>query len=267
MRLSYCLTLLLLIHFNTLAFPEDIVREESCQIPDANEAILYAEEFSGSFSLQKLKDKEHEINTSGMRLNGRAYVSEGKLIIPHANYPKSLINIPDIFIQSIVRHVEVAFERNYIDALIFPDMGHSHFFIEMDHYNNSVQPYVLSDRSMSFENMFSHPETKILYHTAEKMEIITKEGELSEDRHMQWRFYTRNLVGDNTGRGDLNFIFNHDHSANTAHSYGAGYRYWGAGFNISISEKGCFSFQRNGRTFYFDISLKDLPYRSSSWDN
>lgn len=242
-------------------YAADFYRTESCQRPAEDEPILYAEEFSGSFSLERLKEKEQEVYASGMRLDERAYLKDGLIVLPLEE--DSFVRVPEVFIKSIIRHVEVAFERNYIDALIFPDMGHSHLFINMEYYKSDVSPSVIKNKVLSYERMFSHPDTKVLYHTAEKVEMLTKEGRLSEDRHMQWRFYTRNLVGDNLAQGNVNFIFNHSQGANTAHDYGPGYRYWGAGFNISISKDGCFPFKRNGQTFYFDLSLKDLPYRAA----
>ena len=50
-----------------------------------------------------------------------------------------------------------------------------------------------------------------------------------------------------------------DTLGNTVSRADEGYHYWSAGFNISGSEKGCFPYIVNGQTYYFDISLTDLP--------
>jgi hypothetical protein len=86
----------------------------------------------------------------------------------------------------------------------------------------------------------------------------TEEGQFVEDRHVQWRFFTRNLVGHNKNQGKIELLHNETHSHNTAREYDEGYRYWGAGFYISANKNGCFAYQNNGKTFYFDLSLKSL---------
>jgi hypothetical protein len=262
---NFLLLITVLLSSITYGSISDKVNQENCAAPVLDEPTLYAEEFSGFFTLESLKEKEAQIYESGMRLLKRAYINEGEVVLTH--YSNNLVRLSDNFIESVVKHVEVAFEHGYIDALIFPDMGHSHLFVPMDYFQSQIVPMPVSEQAKSLEMMLNNPGTKFLYHTAEKLKFLGEDGKLLSNRHIQWRFYTRNLVGDNQGLGDMNLIYDHEQSANTARDYGPDYRYWGAGFNISISKNGCFAFKRNAQTMYFDLSLKDLPYRPSSWVN
>src|SRR5690606_25957060 len=101
-----------------------------------------------------------------------------------------------------------------------------------------------SEGKLRYEKMFANPEIKFLYHTAEQFKFRGDDGELFPDRHLQWRFFTRNLVGDNKGQGRLELIYNHSSSHNTAHNYEQEtYRYWGAGIYFTANKDGCFPFK------------------------
>jgi len=98
---------------------------------------------------------------------------------------------------------------------------------------------------------------KILYHTAEQLHML-EDGQLISDRLVQWRFYTRNLLGDNKGEGRLELIHQPTSSHNTARGLMPGHRYWGAGFYISASIDGCFPYTYKDKTYYFDLNLHGL---------
>ena len=248
-----------LIMLASLAPAWGLVNVENCR-PSANEDILRSGEFSWGMTLEEIKNKESDVYERGLRLNGRAFVKDGEVYLPHSTYgskePK-LIKLSERFIKSVTSHVENALKRNYVDALIFPDMGHSHLFIDQKFYDEVLSDIPVKEQHKRYELMLSHPKTKFLYHTAEQLKMLDEGNELLPNRHLQWRFFTRNIVGDNN-QGKLELVHNESHSHNTAHNYEEGYRYWGAGFNISATKKGCFSYQRDGKTYYFDLSLKDL---------
>jgi len=226
------------------------------------------DDFKWGMTREEIINKEKEINESGKRLKARAYLENGKIVIPLDVPTKGVVGVPinDRFIGSVIKHVEEAFKRNYIDALIFPDMGHSHFFILQEYYDKVIKPLAANEKDILYQKIFDHSDLKILYHTAEQLHMVDEDKKLIDDRMTQWRFYTRNLVGGTKNLGKMELIHAKDHTHNTAREYGKRYRYWGAGFNISISKNGCFPFERDGKTFYFDLSMKDLEYgESSQW--
>ena len=250
--------ILLLLILSNLSYA-NIVREEKCA-KEISSDYVYSEDFSWGMSLSEIKEKEELIYLSGKRLKERAYTRDGKIFFP---VDGEEAEISFHFIEGLVKQVENAFEQKYVDALIFPDMGHSHFFIPMDIYNKDIKP--IKDRKLRYEKIYSMPELKILYHTAEQLKMVDDDKMLINDEELIWRYNTRNIVGDLNG-SPLEVIVNKKSAFNTAHDYGADgeYRYWGAGFNISGSKDGCFSYTRNGNIFYFDISLKDLESKNQN---
>ncbi len=68
-------------------------------------------------------------------------------------------------------------------------------------------------------------------------------------------------MGDNAGGENVapRFAFNNT-NYNTVHEL-AGHHSWSAGYSLSASKDGCFSYRGpDGREYKFDISLEDLPY-------
>ena len=80
-----------------------------------------------------------------------------------------------------------------------------------------------------------------------------------------WRYFTRNPVGNNHGARGLNLIRDLESPMNTARDL-EGYHYYGAGFNVSANEKGCFPYIQDGMVRYFDLSLFDLPVDPNTVD-
>jgi hypothetical protein len=103
----------------------------------------------------------------------------------------------------------------------------------------------------------------LLYHTAEQLQTLDENNELLNDRHLRWRFFTRNLVGDNAHLARLDLLHEPTHPSNTSRKM-PGHRYWGSGFNISANKDGCFPYVFDGVTYWFDISLSDPPSNGSS---
>jgi hypothetical protein len=247
------LVIITLFFLTSFQLKANIIRTEKCG-KEISSDFVYSEDFSWGMSLDEIKKSEELIYLSGKRLKERAYTRDGKVYFP---LDAREVEISQMFIEALVKQVENAFKQNYVDALVFPDMGHSHFFIPMDIYKNELRP--IKDKKELYEKMYSLPELKILYHTAEQLKMLDENKNLINDKKLIWRYQTRNIVGDMNG-SDMEVIVNEKSAFNTAHDYGAEgeYRYWGAGFNISGSKDGCFSYERNGQTYYFDISLKDL---------
>jgi hypothetical protein len=227
---------------------------------------LFVEDFPWNQSLEAIKLKADALYVSPKRLMRRGFRNaRGEAFIPVDALGKiKNVRVTELFIKSVTLHIEEALKRKYVDAIHFGDMGHSHFFIPQKFYDEVLDPIPVQDKDYLYEKMLAHKELKILYHTAEQLVMKTEEGELLPDRHIQWRFFTRNLVGDNKGLGKLELLHNEEHAYNTANNYEEGYRYWGSGYYVSAHEQGCFPFKHNGKTYYFDLNLEGInpgPHR------
>ncbi len=238
----------------------DIVNTENCVKSNKVEEYLRSSEFSWGMSLDEIKLKQKDVYAKGYRLKERAFIENGVVFLPYTPYggEEQKIKLSKRFVKSVIGHVENGLKRNYVDAIIFPDMGHSHLFVDQKFYNEKVKDIPVKEGHKRYELMLNHPETRFLYHTAEQLDMKNEDGSFKDDRHVQWRFFTRNLVGHNKDDGKIELLHQEEHKYNTARDYDEGFRYWGAGFNISASKNGCFAYRHKGETFYFDISLKDL---------
>lgn len=262
--------LILLSSFTTNIFAAQLVRQSSCQPAAADEPAIFNEDFSWDTTLENLRMRAQELYVSPKRLEKRAYINkDGQVVIPIESYSNGLqeVKITERFIKSVRLHIEEALKRKYIDAVIFSDMGHSHFFIPQEFYDRELASIPSAMKNELFEKMLAHEGLKILYHTAEQLKMKEESGEFIKDRHVQWRFFTRNLVGDNKAQGKLELLHSQEHSHNTAHDYDPGYKYWGGGFYVSANVEGCFPFQHGGKTYYFDLNLDGIrpgtPYSYS----
>lgn len=233
-----------------------------CRKQQANEPLIYMSEFKWGQSLAAMKEKSEQIYKSGKRLKGRAFYDEltkGYVI----ELDSGRVRLTNEFIRNVTRHIEINLERRYADFVFFPDMGHSHLYIPEKDWEelDKIPP---SERHTLYEKMLALPSLQMLYHTAEQLAV--KEGERGEgafpqDKILLWRYFSRNPVGDNTTGENVapRFAFNNN-SYNTVHEL-AGYHSWSAGYTLSASKDGCFSFKApDGQEFRFDISLEDLPY-------
>jgi hypothetical protein len=245
------LPLLLLLANSIFAAPE------SCAPQPKGEEHLYESDFPWNQTLEDILKLDDVLYESARRLPRRAYKnSKGEFVVPvNAGGKLKDAKLPSLFIKSITAHVEEAFKRRYVDALHFGDMGHSHFFIPQPFYDQVLDPIPVENMHLVYEKMFAHKDLKILYHSAEQLVMKSEDNQLLPDRHLQWRFFTRNLVGDNRGLGRMEFLHHETHNHNTANDYDSGFRYWGGGHYISANKNGCFPFTVNGRTRYFDLNL------------
>lgn len=236
---------------------------QRCQSPKVGEKQVYNQDFSWGMSLDDMKAKFQEIYHSGKRLKARAYYNKatGKFVLPKdMSGGIKEVSLSPKFIKSVRRHIEEALKHDYADYVMFPDMGHSHFLLPRDYYDKELANIPVSEMNILYEKMMASPQTKILYHTAEQLKVTDENDKLLPDRYLQWRFFTRNLVGDNRGEGNMKIYKALDSGANTIGEKEAhGDRWWGGGFNMSASVDGCFPYEQGGKTYYFDISLEDLP--------
>ncbi len=245
-------------------------RADYCQKETPLEPKIKMEDMGWGQTLKVMAEKFNTIYESGKRLEFRSHMVGSDFVLPLKNGTQVFLGKQ--FINSVVSHIEVALERSYVDYIFFSDMGHSHMFIDNKTYYEKVSPISNSDKKAKYEIMLNDPKTKFLYHTAEQLHMKDKDTKIIlPDRKVQWRFYTRNIIGDNLASEKLEIIHAPHSGFNTAKSddFDPGekkYRYWGAGYSISASKNGCFEFKNKGQSYYFDISLYDVAYDTVSSD-
>lgn len=264
-------SLCLLLTLSAFAKTEVEFRQETCTPQKDGAPLVRNTDYSWNMSREDILAKQKEIYESGKRLQKRAYYdAKDKVIKAPVDVfgdARDVMVVPDRLLKSVRAHIEQSLKRGYVDAIIFPDMGHSHYFIPQEFYDRVIAPLPVSEKALSYEKVLAHEGLKILYHTAEQLEMVKKvdgEYQLIDNRISQWRFYTRNLIGDNKMQGHMEFVHNEEHSHNTSRSYDEGYKYWGGGFYISASKEGCFAYKHKGETFYFDLNFSGLAYSSGS---
>lgn len=245
--------------------PAELARR--CPMESAADPFLMTDDFRWDYTLSELISRFQQIYSGEKRLQKRAYwdAAKGAMVFPYEAQRGGDITLPLSFVQSIRRHVEEAFRLKYVDGLFFPDMGHSHFHVPLERWNNVYVHMPVTQISRMYELFFVDPELKIHYHTAEQLKTLDEDDRLISDRATQWRFYTRNLIGDNRGEGRLEVVHQADDIANTARTQ-PGYFWYSGGFNISGTKNGCFAAVVNGQIMRFDLSMYDLPYPSGGGD-
>lgn len=235
-----------------------------CTPEVASDPQLKADDFRWDYALNDFLQKFTEVYESAKRLPLRNYwdPKTQQLMLPYDKSRGSQIALPELFIKSVQRHIEEALRLGYIDGVFFPDMGHSHFLIPEEKYRRD---YNLPNSQMAqlYELFYADPELKIVYHTAEQLKMTDQKSRILNDRKIQWRFFSRNLVGDNRGEGRLELFQNPTHKHNTLGDV-PGYYWWGAGFNLSANKNGCLAFRRGTELAYFDLSMYDLTSNNTS---
>jgi len=230
-----------------------------CRPESDGDEKIYSSDFHWKYSLPEMKARFEEMYASAKRLPRRAYwnAEKGRLELPHDEGRGGPVAITDAFVRAVARHIERAYELDYIDAVFFPDMGHSHLLIPQALWDEKYSRYDVDKFSRLYEDMFSDPRIEIFYHTAEQLKTREENGAMVADPRTQWRYKTRNIAGSITADADLRVLQNPKSDANTVHG-APGKSWWGAGFNLSANENGCFSYTVDGKQHYFDLSLDDL---------
>jgi hypothetical protein len=239
-----------------------------CGPAAADEAILHSNAFHWSYDREQMAVRFDEIYASGMRLDQRAYYDDQSesFVLTVFDSWGGRIDMPHRLVENVTRHIERALDRGYVDHVFFPDMGHSHLFVRQVHWDETYAGMPVPQIADRYSLLFDDPELLVLYHTAEQLEMLDDNDNVLSDRWVQWRFFTRNLVGDNAGKGRLDLIKDDESKANTARDL-PGHYYLGAGFNISASEQGCFPYRQDGELRWYDLSMSDLPYQSDGSDD
>lgn len=255
MKAQFLLIVFLLISLGARAR----IHKSNCAPEKSHEAFLYNNDFKWGYTLPEMISRFTEIYQSEKRLKARAYWDSQteQLKLPYEKYRGGDIVLPEKFVEQVVKHIEGGFRQDIVDAVFFPDMGHSHLMIPQDRYDKVYEPYEVSEFSRLYEALFSDPTVKVLYHTAEQLKMRGQDGQVLPDPQLQHRFKTRNLIGTNDGSSEVTYVINPNSNANTSDGL-PGYRWWGAGFNLSANQNGCFTYEVRGQKFNFDISMYDL---------
>ncbi|MDC1175618.1 hypothetical protein OAT67_09480 [Bacteriovoracaceae bacterium] len=255
--------------FSTLSISVLEINLKNCSEASDKDPVLYSDDFKWGETKAEILAREKKLYNSNKRLEKRAYVNnEGEIKLPlNALFgEEKFATVAKKYVESVKAHIEKALKRNYVDSIIFSDMGHQHFFIPQKFYDEELSKIPVKDKDLLYEKMLAHSELKILYHTAEQMKMVDENKKILDDRHTQWRFYTRNIVGDNKGLGTIDLVHQPDHSHNTSHSYEKGYKYLGAGLYLSANKNGCFAYDHLGEKRYFDINIVGLNPSGNSGD-
>ena len=228
-----------------------------CAPPSAGEPVIYQSDFRWDYTLPELNARFLEMYRSPKRLDKRAYLdAAGGLRLPFRD--NETVKIDDAFIRAVERHIERALELGYIDGVFFPDMGHSHILIPEKLWETKYRDYPVDRMAEQYQDMFKDARLQIFYHTAEQLKTRGADGQLVTDERTRLRYRTRNIAGFIAPGADLAVFQNPESSANTVREVPGQY-WWGAGFNLSAQQDGCFVYHSGGRTYRFDISLSDLP--------
>jgi len=233
---------------------------ERCQPERSQESLSYTD-FPWNVTFEEMLEREQDYYISPKRLPGRAFIdAKGQIRAPirAGSAGIKLATLTPRFVASVTKHIEEALKRRYVEVVNFTDMGHSHYFIPQSFYDRELADIPIEKYDEFYTKALAHEGLKVLYHTAEQFKMHDEHGQLLSNRHIQWRFFTRNLVGDNRAQGHLELLHAEKHRHNTAHDYDNKHRYWGAGFYLSAHENGCFAYDHKGEVRYFDISLIGL---------
>lgn len=242
------------------AAPRAAAAAAECPPETAAEPKLYSSDVRWGLSLAEMMELYGKLYASDKRLKGRAYLNaeKGRYELPHPAEFGGPVVVPEILIKALVRHIEAAFEADYVDAVFFPDMGHSHLLIPEALYASKYAAYPTDRRSQFYTDVLSDPAVHIFYHTAEQLQSLKADRRtVLDDERIRWRHKTRNIAGPISESAALTTYQNPESRANTVGEV-PGFRWWGAGFNFSANKSGCFSFTRGGKAVRFDISLSDL---------
>ncbi len=238
-----------------------------CTPENQQESFLSLSDFKWGQSLEELVSRFTNLYQSDKRLKQRAFWDSkaNQFFLPYNSFNGGTVQLSPQLIESVTSHIEKALQLRVVDAVFFSDMGHSHLLIPQVRFDQIYSQFEVKEFSRMYKDLFQDSSIKILYHTAEQLKTRDDNGVILPDPRIQHRFKTRNLVGPNNKSEGLQFLTNPNSSANTAHEL-EGYKYWGAGFNLSAHKNGCFPFQANGQTYYFDLSLFDLESPPGEFD-
>lgn len=103
---------------------------------------LIAADFHWSYTLPEMMEAFAKTYASDKRLGARAYWNAAKkrYELPYEKDRGAAVVLPPRLIAAVSRHIEAAFQADYVDAVFFPDMGHSHLLIPEEHWKKTCDP-------------------------------------------------------------------------------------------------------------------------------
>ncbi len=251
------INMLLFLLFSSFVNAEVAYNKENCNPELSSELKLKVKDLKWGQSLNEMTMLFDQIYKSGKRLEYRAYKDGGNFVLPTKDNQKMIIS--DNFINNLSAHIESALQRHYVDFIFFSDMGHAHLFVDKKLYQESVKTIPPGNKHLRSEVMLNNSSTKFLYHTAEQLKTLGKDKLPIKDKKTQWRFFSRNLVGQNLKNAPLEVIYNqadaHNSVRGKTYDINGEYKYWGSGFDFSASKNGCFIYKHKGQKYNYDISL------------
>lgn len=235
--------------------------KQRCGTHYSNSQEVYFSDFSWGYSLQSMENKFEEIYESGKRIGYHSQYNEQEQSF-YVFLKRSQVHpvkIDENFIFNVTRQIERAIENGYAEFPFFPDMGHTHLYFPIDHWNNVYEPMDSSPsvQYLRYEKMLSDKKMHPLYHLSEQLQVLNENADPINEL-LAFRYWNRNYLGTNDGSSQFSI-----HQAPPENSYNTvrnidGNSRWGAGFIISASHLGCFPYKdKNGQRRYFDISLHD----------
>jgi hypothetical protein len=271
-KLSIFMGLLLTRGPDLWAFPAKTARQLSlaedsaCRVEAAQPSspVLYAEDFRWGLLREDLLSLFEWTYQSPKRLMHHARIRGDMIVLPYEAERGGAVEVPLQVAEVIASHMEMAISRRFVDAVFFPDMGHSHFLIPDQVYEKEYADIPVKQYNQLYQKLLTDERVLILYHTAEQLAFMDGD-QVKDEPYYQWRHKTRNLLASTKLGVPLRVVENPDSPANTVNEV-AGYRWWGAGFQISAHHRGCFVYKHGSEERRFDISLYDLPSNQSFAD-
>jgi hypothetical protein len=153
----------ILIFLTTLAWPSDSPKER-CQKEAATTA---APRFPVVQPIETMQSQYDQLYASETRLNGHIYWEE-KEKTDLAAYNGKTAKIPWTFIASVTKHLKIALERGYANFLFYSDMGHGHLIYSKERWGSLGKE---ENSTQVLENLLNANSEKILYHTAELLQL------------------------------------------------------------------------------------------------
>ena len=247
-------------------FMEKLTKRKACAPPTKEEPYVYfdADGFHFGRSFSEVKKHGQHLYNSPKRYIDRAYVREGKIHLPFASSwessPEGSIELTETFVRSVILHIEKALKKGYANVINLSDMGHSHLFYppELEEKTKGLSA------KESFSILLRQPEVKILYHTAEQIDLHFEKETFFDNPILQFRYFTRNILGDNRAQGELEVLFHFGKPYNTVRDL-EGHKY-GYGFYLHASKGACFPYKYQGKEFFFDLSYSYPPRKENSLD-
>lgn len=221
----------------------------NCAPPSTDEVFLKKGDFTALIKNETAAKETFEATyADSRRLDSRAFWSATENSYTFIRSGKTL-RLPEKFINSLRRHIEIALERSYAEYVFYPDMGHAHLLIP-----DNKDP-MLTDPAEGFEELIAHDDLKFLYHTAELYLLRENtSGKLLGSHWWNWRYFSRNMIGDNKGGNGIHVVYSDNEFYNTVREIKDHEER--ARVYISANQNGCFSYAHKGRTVNFDIRFE-----------